>query len=57
MITVIVLSLVCGIGWAALAGIITYFIYPEMVNFVMFACFLAFSAIAFIGITIGSVKN
>ena len=57
MITVIVLSLVCGISWAALAGIITHFIYPEMVNFVAFTCFLAFSAIAFIGITIGSVKN
>ena len=57
MITTIFLSLVCGTGWAVMAGIITHFINPTMTNFVMFTCFLAFSAIAFIGLTVGSVEN
>ena len=57
MITVIFLSLVCGTLWAVVAGIITHFIDPTMTNFVTFVCFLAFSAIAFYGITIGSVEN
>ena len=57
MITAIFLSLVCGAGWAVVAGIITHFIDPTMTKFVTFVCFLAFSAIAFYGITIGSVEN
>ena len=57
MITVIFLSVVTGAAWAILAGIVTHFFDPTMTNFVMFTIFLSFSAIAFIGLTIGSVRN
>ena len=54
----LLLSIACGALGAIVAGIITHVTgHSELVNFVTFTCFLAFSAIAFIGITIGSVKN
>jgi len=53
----IFISVCCGLFWAIVLGAIVHFIAPELVTFCMFVGFLGFSAIAFFGLTLGSIEN